>query len=589
MNEEKRKEFVTEWMGRIKAGIDYRQKYSTYDKWANFRKMYRNQWDPGVEPVNKIFSYGRTLVPRVYFKAPRVTVTASRPDLVIHAKVVEAIDNMIIREVMLKETLKSSILDSFLCGVGPIKLGYDSEFGYLPEQAIGEDGDTVTQVSSEGDADKIEYHETIKPGMPWALRVRPEDVVVPWGSVDAQSLPWIAHYILRPLDDIKQDQKYQHTKELKGTRTPSVDINKSPAFRPTNEKDKDITFAELWEIRDLKTGYIYVICEDELILSAKDVLQADGLPYEFVSFNPDPEFFWSIPDADILSSSQRELNDINTQTSKHRAITLLKFLYDQNKVSETELLKALSGQVGAAVGIKDADNLANAIITLQPHIPPDLYQAAMSCMSNMKESLGFSSNELGDYQQGSPRTATETMTVSQSFEQRITERRDIVADVLTRIIRKWNQYLFNFWSSERAVQVVGPDGVNGWVKYTGEQLRGEYFISIDADSGMPLNRGTKMQMAMELMGKFGGDPMVDQIALRQIVLDNYVIMDPRIGQLLAAPPMLDPALAGAVRQPMPAGAGQGSAGGRTGSSPDKPEEFESFKNRHAMGAAGEAK
>jgi hypothetical protein len=58
--------------------------------------MYRNKWDTDVLPINKIFSYVRMLVPRVYFNAPRVTVTATHPDFVVHARVVEAIDNMLL-------------------------------------------------------------------------------------------------------------------------------------------------------------------------------------------------------------------------------------------------------------------------------------------------------------------------------------------------------------------------------------------------------------------------------------------------------------------------------------------------------------
>jgi len=567
-------EFINEWMGKVKTGIEFRKKYSTEKNWDDHRKMYRGQWSDEVKPVNKIFSYGRMLVPRVYFKAPRVTVTALRPELVVHAKVVETIDNMILRETMLKETLKMSVLDSFLCGVGPIKLGYDSEFGYSPEQDIG--GGTVTQVSQKS-GERIEYRETIKPEMPWAMRCRPEDIVVPWGAQDAQSLPWIAHRILRPLEDVQQDQKYKNTKDLKGTRSVSLENYSSP-FRPSEERDKEVVYAELWEIRDFRSGEVLVICEDQLLLAQKDALQVEGLPYEFVSFNPDPEYFWSIPDAHILSPQQQELNEISTQSSRHRAIALLKFLYSKGAISETELEKFLSGEIGPAVGV-DADNVAGAIMPFQPHIPPDLYGASMSSINAMKESLGFSSNELGDYNSGSPRSATETMTVSQSFEQRVSERRDIMSDVLVRIIRKWNQYIFSFWTSERVSRIVGPMGEASWITYTGDQLKGEYFIHIDSDSGMPVSKSLKFQMGKDLLGSFNGDPLVDQVALRRLVLDNYSEVHPGANELLKVPPGINPMAAGMERQPFPIGAGKGSSGGRAGSSPDRAQEFDSFKKR----------
>jgi hypothetical protein len=580
-------DFTNSWMSEIKFGLDYRKKYSTRSSWDTYRKYYRGQWAKGIIPINKIFSYGRMLMPRVYFRAPRVTVTPSRPDLIWHAKVVEAIDNLLIKTIMLKKTLKKAILDSYLCGIGCIKLGYDSEFGYIPSQAVAEGGETVTQYSTKEKSEKIEYSQMVKPGMPWALRARPEDVVVPWGSQDEDSLPWVAHYILRPLDDVKQDQKYDRTKTkgLQGTRSPTMgnDVRSRDAFRPRSERDKGITYAELWEVRDFKTKQFMTFCEDEMILSDGDALQTrGGIPWEFIIFNPDPEYFWPIPDAHIIAPQQEELNDTASQVSRHRAIALLKFLYKKGAILKEELEKALSGNVGVAVGVEqEVENLQNAITTLQPHIPPDLYRDMAQQIQSMREELGFSQNQEGAFSPYHGKTATESMIVAEGFEERVDERRDITADVLVNIIRKWNWFLFDFWTEDKVIQIVTPQGEPAWISYTGDQLKGEYLLSIDAESGMPISRSLKYQMGSELMKNYNGDQLIDQIMLRQINLDNYSIIDPRIPMLLQPQFAGRPEEVSAIRQPSPitGGGGKGSAGGRKGSSPQKPEEFESFKKR----------
>jgi hypothetical protein len=574
-------EFADNWMEAIKHGVSYREKYSTCKHWDSYRKYYRGQWAAGLLPVNKFFSYGRMLVPRVYFRAPRVCVTATRPDMVFHARVVEELDNLLIRELMLKYTLKMSVLDAFISGVGPIKLGYDSQYGYLPDQAITEDGETATQVSRSDSTRLIETCQMIKPGLPWAIRVRPEDVIVPWGSSDPYSLPWVAHYILRPLDDVKQDQKYRNTDKLVGTRSPEMaGSSKNLGFRPSSERVKDQDLAELWEVRDFSRRRIYTFCENELLMSADDILQNEaGPPWEFLHFNPDPEFFWAIPDAHIIAPQQEELNDTNTQAAKHRAIALLKFLYKKGALTREALESLLSGDVGPGVEIQGDDPVSAAVLMLQPHIPPDLQTACQVQIQAMREELGFSQNQEGAFSPYHGKTASESMIVNQAFEERVDERKDIMGDTIISIVRKWNWMLFRMWTEEKVIRIITPQGEPAWVKYTGDQLQGDYLLSVDVDSGMPINRSLKLQMGQELFKSANGDPMIDQVGLRQILLDNYAIVDPRVPGLLQTQYAGTPEDLAGIRQPNPAfgGGGKGSGGGRQGSSPAQPMEFEQAK------------
>lgn len=542
----KHSEFVQEWMSKIKAGLEYRKKHAYESKWSDYRKMYRGEWSEQILPVNRVFSYGRSMIPRTYFRAPRVVVTPTSPDLVWHARVVEAIDNMLIRETKLKSTIKRIILDAYLCGTGICKLGYDSEFGFIPDFDIGT-GETVTQETKQA---RIEYNSTVKPGFPWALRVPPDDIVVPYGATDPDSLEWIAHRVIRPLEDVKADPKYKNTKDLKGTLLPNL-IGR-PFLDPTMRTEKDTRpYCELWEIRDARTKSVIVICEDKILLSIPDALQIESLPYEFLIPNADPEYFWGIPDVKILEPQQVELNDIRTQQSLHRRISLIKFLYLRDKIKPEELQKMLSAEVGPAVAIDDTENVNAAVSILQPHVPPDLSASANECLSDMREALGFSSNQLGEFSPYHHKTATESMIVNQAFEVRADERRDLVSDMIAGIISKFNQFIFKFWTSERVIQIVSPGGQPFWVSYTGEELAGEYHLHIDIESGLPMTRAIKYQMARELFAMFNGDPMVDQVMLRKIVLDNYESIDPQVRTLLNVPEGVDPRALAQARQPEP--------------------------------------
>ncbi len=547
---------ASKWMDEIKAGEKYRDTYSKSKQYPDYRKYYRGDWANNVVPTNRIFSFGRGLIPQVYFRNPRVTCTATRPDLVAHAMVVEAIDNWLIKELKLKQVIKRAILHAYLCGTAPVKLGYDSEFGYNPLQAVDQDTSTITQIGRSGESKgkDIEYNVNIKPGMPWALPVAPEDVIIPWGYYDPDSLPWIAHRLLRPLDDVKADQKYRNTKDLKGARRARY-----VEMRPPLRKDDDIKFCELWEIRDLRTHEVLVLCEDTILLKDPDVLQIEGPNYEFLTFNEDPEFFWGIPDVAILEPQQLEYNEIRTQASKHRKIALLKFLYLKGALTSQQLDHFLSGEVGPAVEI-DGESLAASITMLAPHIPPDLRGEALAVLQDMQLSMGYNENSSGSFKPGTPPSAGEVAASGSVGEARIEERRDIVHDLLTSVIRKWNQYIFSFWTGERVVKIVGPQGSDMWIQYTGEELQGEYSLIIDPDSGLPITRGLRQQVGEKLLKQYGGDPMVDQMSLRRHDLQNYEWVMPGITSLLMQTNPATATLLGNQRQPQPAfGGGSGPA------------------------------
>lgn len=188
-------------------------------------------------------------------------------------------------------------------------------------------------------------------------------------------------------------------------------------------------------------------------------------------------------------------------------------------------------------------------------------------LDSMRDGLGMSSNQLGDFKGGTPPTARESGIVEQAFDVRIDERKDIVADVLVNIIRKWNQFIFSFWTEKRVVEIVSPQGTPFWMEYTGDQLRGEYFLTVDPESGMPLNRQLKYMMAKDMFEAFGGDELIDQIILRKILINHYQSVEPLAAHLLASPPGMDPRAASAMRQPMPMGPG---GKGGAGTSPQRP-------------------
>lgn len=541
---EQERDFVNEWMERINLGIKYKQKFSDCSRWPVWRAWYRNEYEEDAAlnldayTVNRIFSYIKSSIPRIYFRTPSISVTARRPEFAAHARVVETLDNWLVLETCIKDELKSCILDAHLTGIGFLKLGYDSEFGFLPGQAVGENKETVNQYGVKT-GERIEYNTNIQPGMPWVSSVLPEDIITPWGYTKMKSLPWIAHCIIRPVEDVKQDQKYDQRARLSLKGGFSIPSDKSRASNLWSNGDKG-NYCLLWEVRDYKRKKILVLCEDRVLMYADDGLQIDGGVYEAIIFNEDRERFWPIPDVKQLQAQQLEMNETREYARKARKQMLLKFLYQKGAITSENLERLLSNDIeDASAGVEVlSENILSAVHVLQPGtaLSDALIREFQQLDADMRETMGFSQNQMGEFVPFHNKTAKEAGIVDESSGLRADERRDVAADVLSNVVRKWNQYVFTFWDKPRVIEIVGMDGLQYWVEYTGQQLRSEYTLVINPETGQPVSRALRQQVAQNMFQMFNGDPLVDQLGLRRLVMQQTDLIDPGYQNLVRMDP-----------------------------------------------------
>jgi len=493
---------VKEWQERIRNGQRFQKKFGYADDWNHYKDYYRHKFAKGIIPVNIVYSILRSLIAQIYLKNPRVSITPCKPGMEaeLNARIVQHVDNWLIRELMVKPEMKKLIVDSFLCGIGTGFIGYDSLYGFDPNKQ-----NQYTQYDKQGA--RLEYHSLIGPGRPWFLRARPEDTVFPWGCVNSYDAEWVALRVFRPLDDIKKDPKYPHTKDLTGEY---VRRRTGPEGESPNELENsgfesfgERQWVELWQIHDARTGEIMAISQfyDKFLRDPQpDELQIEGLPCETLIFNPDPDYIYGIPDARLIEPQQLELNDIRTQAMKHRRVDMVKGIMRKGAISKKEVQKLTDERVMAIVEAETDGPLSEAIISFTPSAGPilqDLVLSGETVRGDVREMVGFSRIAQGEYQGKTHISAAETKAVFSSLNIRLDERKDMIADLLERVVRKFNQLVFTYWDTERVSQVVGPDGAKWWLKYTGQQIRDEYDIKVTPEEGPNLDTGTKFEMAIK--------------------------------------------------------------------------------------------
>jgi hypothetical protein len=147
----------------------------------------------------------------------------------------------------------------------------------------------------------------------------------------------------------------------------------------------------------------------------------------------------------------------------------------------------------------------------------NIWQEAEASRRNARESIGFSRNQLGEYDSSSRRTATEAIAVSQGAERRMDRKQQAVATLYKGVFRTLNQFLFSFWKTPRLFKVEG----SGWPALKGEDIRAEYTYKISFGAGQSEDATTRRQRAFQEYMILRQDPLVNQAELRAYLARVY--------------------------------------------------------------------
>ncbi len=518
---------VSDWFNEIKSCLEFRSLYGREKAWNELEALYSEAKDLGdSRGPNLIASIGDATVSQLTSSYPYIMTEPRRQELVQNARVLESVDNQLLEETQLPEEVGTALLHAFLWGVGILKIGYDSEYGWDPFSLNSMEKQLGLSLSSyDKKGNLLEYKERVKPGMPWVSVCLPHDILVPWGTMSFADAPYVIHRVIRHIEDVKADSKYEHTRDLKPVYTAKevVESYEGPldpdiVIRPTASAHNIKTeFVELWEIRDVRTGKIKVIAtgHDKFLRDEPDALQEYGLPFEDIALVPRTRSFWVTPDAFYLLPYQDELTDISIQGSKQRKLATVKFLYQEGAIDPDEMDKLLSDKVGAGVKINRGADIREAVSTFTPHNQNvSLYAVDGEYVRRgARETAGFSRNQLGEYEQKGRRTASEVMAVREGSGIKMSRRQLQVRKLYLNVMRKVNGVIFRYWTGNKWAQVGGD-----WVPYNGPMLRGDYGYDLVFGTKNPIeDPESRALQNLNLYRVLSQDPFVDQMKLRELL------------------------------------------------------------------------
>lgn len=573
-----------EWGLEIQSGLDYRRKFGLEGTWGDLESMYYNV-HPSManDGPNIIMSTMDSLLSTLTVPTPAIMVKPEHPEAVNKAPIVEVTDNVLLRELKIRDEVETAALHAGLFGNGIVKMGYDSEYGFDPRYDLGGSlklGFSLTQFGKKGDR-RIETDSTVSPGMPWVKAVDPRDIIVPWGTFRLNSTPWVVHRFVRHIDDLQADPKYSNTKGVKpslsmenfvqsysstmrlwrsgGSTDPNV--GRARRFTHTKRGSRDVAYVELFEIQDRRTGRIMVIVPnyDKFLRDDVNALQINNvLPYASVSFTPKARAFWTTSDAYYLQAIQMEISDLAVQRTKIRRLAVLKFLYDGDIIEEVELAKLLSPDVGVAAKISGGGDISKAIVPITTHPDQTLILEEEHLRKNSREQIGFSRNQLGEFS-GGRRTATEAGIVKQASDLRMSRRGLAIKTLYEDIIGIVNGIIFEHWTLPRYAEVIGQQYAEQWRQFSGTSLKSRYSYDVNFVDDAEL-RARRIE-ALTLYQMMIKDPAVDPAGLRLYLSDAF--NDPQFARVFNADiqnAMQGLRLAGGIIDPSSINAGQGGGG-----------------------------
>jgi len=504
-----------DWIDEIDRAIAYRQIYGREAAWRKNEQNFTN--DPSSHAAmgpNLVFEMGDTLLSEGGRFDPEIVANPTHPAGVDRAPIVESIDNYLIRKMKMKRHIKRASQHSYLYHRAILKIGYDSEFGWNPDLDIGSMqvplGLSISQFNKKGM--RIEDKD-LNPGMPWISSVIPHDFAVPWGTIELDDSPWAAHRVIRLNSDIREDPKYKNTSGLKASMSIEDFINSylnvgllksritDTRRRNLSSQRPRLMYNELWEIHDRRDGRVKVVCKDHkgFLRDEPDAIMACcGMPFVSGTFTEHPRSFWGTPLAYYLGQLQAEQYDISKQSEKQRRISILRFLVAKDFITQEDLQKVMSGDVGAFAFTKAVSNLRDKIMPVPTGNLLDFVLQSNQVRQDARAMIGFSRNQAGEFDVGTRRTKGEAMLVAQGSMIRQSPRLQMIADLYLDVMEKVNQVIFTYWTVPRSV-MIGKE----WVRFTGDEIKGEYLYDLNLTQKRVLSKAERRVEALMMLAHLG--------------------------------------------------------------------------------------
>lgn len=512
-----------EYLKKIKGAIETSRKWRKSDGydalWTRMRDLYRGRHFSDMKSedqmlVNLAFSTINVISPNISVNYPKITVNATSPEHAAHAVIAEAVANYFWRRRNVRTEFRRSVKDFLMFGCGWMKVGYR----FVEEELVAADEADVSDDTSGGEP----FSETIiREDTPFAERVSVHDVFVDPDATSMADIRWIAQRIRRPLDEVKNDKRYNSAARSKVEAAAYSKYSDDPSRKKI--QDKSVGYAEVWEYYDVTNGKMSVFCEssDGFLVKPVKIPYSFGHPYVMLRNYDVPDYFYPIGDLEQVEPLQLELNETRSQMMNHRKKFSRKYMYRESAFDAAGRGDLESDLDNVMVAVISDEPLTNVVAPFPATItPPEFYNQSQMIVNDYNFISGVSEFERGG-QTEIRRTATESSLLQDAANARTSDKLSIIEHAIAEVGRRMILLAQQYMTGSQVARVTGKDGEPIWITYDRDYLTGDFDFEVAAGSTQPHNESFKRQMALQLvdaMAPFAGAGIVDMAKLAAHVL-----------------------------------------------------------------------
>lgn len=468
------------------------------DIWKRSYNNWRGVLDQSLFPwrsklfIPWSFTVVETIIPKVFARDPKWRALARNPDFPADGpRVVGDLLTYQWNRMGMRLKMYDYIKDSLMYSKSMAKVSWNFQMKNktFMEPVVGKDDEITFKKTVRSD---VEYDDPIIEIVdPMDLYIDPDATSSGYGG----NAKFMIHRKTVDIKDIKDNPNYKNTDKIKSSNYADQYLDKINRYNnavPQLDKHSNLVeILEYWE----QDRLVVVANRGVVLRDSPNPYNHKELPFVELDDYRDPHKLYGQSELSVIDPLQREINSIRNQRRDYDNLALNPVI---RMIPGT--LRNPNSAVMAPGSVWMVSDLNSMDVFTLPQLQGTATDIEQQTASDIKMSVAIDEIGIGLLPEGGQRrSATEVVTAQSMAGKRMA----IKIALLEEAVKKIGQLVFaldqQFLSEERMIQIVGERGAQEWVKLGPEDIRGQYYIDIEAGSMLPKDEIAARKEAVELL------------------------------------------------------------------------------------------